>query len=125
MAVRRVISRLKGLGSTDPKLREAPINDKVGPVKTDQGFFLIDAPFPKLLVSSDVAQGQDGSGSNGIWEVEALAKAIKEIQGVLDVGLFTGLTGPKAQESGKVGGQKPVAAYFGMPDGSVTSRASK
>ncbi|EEQ91809.1 ribose 5-phosphate isomerase A, variant [Blastomyces dermatitidis ER-3] len=124
MAVGRVTSELKKLGSPLPKLRTAPVNagEQTQPVKTDQDFFLIDAPFPKLLLSSDVVQGQDGSGKNGVWEVTALAERIKLIPGVLEVGLFCGLTGPQAQATGGIGGQKPVAVYFGMPDGSVSVR---
>ncbi|KKZ64393.1 ribose 5-phosphate isomerase A [[Emmonsia] crescens] len=125
LAVRRVISELKQLGSPFPKLRSAPAKkegEHTQPVKTDQGFFLIDAPFSKLLLPSDVAQGQDGSGKHGVWEVTALADRINLIPGVLEVGLFCGLTGPQAQTAGGIGGQKPVAAYFGMPDGSVSVR---
>ena len=52
-----------------------------------------------------------------------LAKAIKSIEGVLSVGLFAELNGVQAMAQGKrAGGQKPVAAYFGMEDGSVTVR---
>ena len=98
---------------------------KQGPIKTDQGFFIVDAPFPQLIVDSDVSPGQEGSGKDGVWEVETLAREIKQIQGVLEVGLFCGLTGPQAQAAGKTGGQKPVAAYFGMPDGSVWVRKAK
>ncbi|OAX85387.1 ribose 5-phosphate isomerase A [Emergomyces africanus] len=124
LAVRRVISELKQLGSPLPKLRTTPVKggEQSQPVKTDQDFFLIDAPFPKLLLPSDVAQGQAGLGKNGVWEVTALAERINLIPGVLEVGLFCGMTGPQAQAAGGVGGQKPVAAYFGMPDGSVSVR---
>ncbi|QSS50787.1 ribose 5-phosphate isomerase A [Histoplasma capsulatum var. duboisii H88] len=124
LAVRRVISELQKLGSPLPKLRNAPIKEgeHTQPVKTDQDFFLVDAPFPKLLLPSDVAQGEDGSGKNGVWEVTALAERIKLIPGVLEVGLFCGLTGPQAQAAGGIGGQKPTAAYFGMLDGSVSVR---
>ncbi|KGY15191.1 ribose 5-phosphate isomerase A [Paracoccidioides brasiliensis Pb03] len=127
IAVRRVIAELQKIGSPLPKLRiTAPeVGEHAAPVKTDQGFFLIDAPFPKLLLPSDVAQGQDGSGKNGVWEVTALAERINMIPGVLEVGLFCGLTGPQAQAVGGIGGQKPVAAYFGMPDGSVSVRTTK
>jgi len=98
---------------------------KEGPIKTDQGFYIVDAPFPKLLVESDVAQGADSSREKGVWEVQALAKAINNIQGVLEVGLFCGLTGPQARAAGAPGGQKPVAAYFGMPDGTVTVKTAE
>jgi ribose 5-phosphate isomerase len=102
--------------------RGAGLVSKAGPIKTDQDFFIVDAPFPQLLIASDVAAGKDGSGKNGVWEVQALAKAIKQIAGVLEVGIFAGLTGPEATKYGVKGGQKPVACYFGMQDGTVTIR---
>ncbi|KKA24065.1 Ribose-5-phosphate isomerase [Rasamsonia emersonii CBS 393.64] len=121
IAVYRVQRKLKELGSINPAIRLNAAT-KEGPLRTDQGFFIIDAPFPPLLTQSDVKAGKDGSGKAGIWEVETLSKAIKQIPGVLEVGIFSGLTGPQAQAAGAIGGQKPVAAYFGMPDGSVTVR---
>lgn len=122
--MRQVISRLRRLGSPNPVLREGHVQ-KAGPIKTDQDFFIVDAPFPQLLTPEDIVAGKDGSGKGGVWEVDALAKEIKEIQGVLEVGLFHGPTGPEAAAAGVVGGQKPVAAYFGMLDGSVTVRKAK
>ncbi|KAJ9195152.1 hypothetical protein DTO164E3_6913 [Paecilomyces variotii] len=121
IAAYRVLRELKKIGSIKPVIRLRGI-PKEGPLKTDQDFFIIDAPFPPLLTASDVAAGKNGNGVNGIWEVHRLAKTIKEIPGVLEVGLFSGMTGPQAQALGGVGGQKPVAAYFGMPDGTVTVR---
>lgn len=110
---------LKQMGSVDPTIRKL----KHGPLKTDQGFFIIDAPFPSaLLTKQDVDSGSDGSGNNGVWQVESLSQRVKEIAGVLEVGLFSGPTGPQAQEQGQLGGERPVAAYFGMPDGTVTVR---
>ena len=45
------------------------------------------------------------------------------IEGVLSVGIFTGENGQEAAAAGrKAGGQKPVAAYFGMEDGGVFVR---
>ncbi|EAS28458.3 ribose 5-phosphate isomerase A [Coccidioides immitis RS] len=124
LASRRVITALQALGSPEPKLRQSLISQE-GPVKTDQSFFLIDAPFPQLLTSSDIQSGKTASAKEGIWEVETLAKEIKQIPGVLEVGLFYGPTGPQAQATGGVGGQKPIAAYFGMADGSVSVRKVK
>ena len=98
---------------------------KTGPVKTDQDFFIIDAPFPPLLTAADVAAGKDGSGKDGIWQVELLAEKIRKIHGVLEVGIFSGLTGPEAALVKKAGGEKPIACYFGMEDGSVTVRTGK
>lgn len=116
-----MLQKLKELGSIDPIIR-TNADPKEGPHKTDQDFFLIDAPFKVLLTPADVSGGKDGSGKNGVWEVNLLAQRIKEIVGVLEVGIFSGLTGPQATAAGGVGGQRPVAAYFGMPDGSVTVR---
>jgi ribose 5-phosphate isomerase A len=99
---------------------------KAGPVKTDQDFYIIDAPFPEpLLIAEDLANGKVGDGENGVWEVEKLARTIKDINGVLAVGLFCGPTGPEAKAAGVVGGQRPIACYFGMPDGSVTLRRAR
>ncbi|PYI23124.1 ribose 5-phosphate isomerase A [Aspergillus japonicus CBS 114.51] len=121
IAAARVLTALREIGSIQPALR-LNTDPKQGPLKTDQAFYIIDAPFPTLLTASDVAAGKNGSGQDGIWEVEALSRAIKQIPGVLDVGIFSGLTGPQARALGGVGGQKPIAAYFGMPDGSVSVR---
>jgi ribose 5-phosphate isomerase A len=111
------------------------ISAKSGPLKTDQDFFIIDAPFSQsLLVAADVESGKGkGDGSDGTWEVNQLSKRIKAITGVLEVGLFCGIDGITAQEQlgkghlGGVahGGQKPVAVYFGMQDGSVEERHRK
>jgi hypothetical protein len=131
------MGELRKLGSPKPFIREgsafngprlvsclpgAGLISKAGPIKTDQDFFIVDAPFPQLLIASDVAAGKDGSGKDGVWEVQALAKAIKQIPGVLEVGIFHGLTGPEATKYGVKGGQRPVACYFGMQDGTVTVR---
>ncbi|KAI5289724.1 ribose-5-phosphate isomerase rki1 [Ascosphaera aggregata] len=128
----RVLTALEKLGSTRPALRNACTTSQTTgakefvPLKTDQDFYLIDAPFKTLVTSADVKAGKvdgDGKGKDGVWEVEALCKEIKAIEGVLDVGLFTGLTGRQTIEKGlECGGAKPVAAYFGMTDGSVTVR---
>lgn len=124
------MQRLKILGSRSstgagPFLREGLIT-KAGPIKTDQDFYIIDAPFPTpLLLQEDIAAGKVSDPTKGVWEVEALARAIKDINGVLAVGLFCGPTGPEAQAAGVVGGQRPIACYFGMPDGTVTKRVAR
>lgn len=129
-SARQVMARLRVLGSKTPdgkgpRIREGFIT-KAGPVKTDQDFFIVDAPFPKpLLISSDIAAGKVPDEGHGVWEVEALAKAIKEINGVLAVGLFCGPTGPEAKAACVIGGQRPIACYFGMADGSVTLRRAR
>jgi ribose 5-phosphate isomerase A len=118
------MDRLRMLGSPQPFLREGLVS-KAGPIKTDQDFFIVDAPFKTLLIAEDLATGQKGNGEEGVWEVETLAKAIKAIHGVLEVGIFCGPTGPEASAAGVVGGQRPVACYFGMEDGSVTVRKAR
>jgi ribose 5-phosphate isomerase A len=88
------------------------------------------------LIASDITAGVGkGDGSDGSWEVNALARAIKHLTGVLEVGIFSGLNGVQAEAlrskvEGKTvpvitGGQKPVAVYFGMQDGSVSIRKAK
>ncbi|KAF2265800.1 ribose 5-phosphate isomerase [Lojkania enalia] len=133
IAVPTVLADLRILGSPNPKLRTTLL-EKSGPLKTDQDFFIIDAPFPSLLIAADVAAGKGkGDGSDGTWEVNRLATAIKELTGVLEVGIFSGLNGIEAEairqkEGGKTvvtGGQVPVAVYFGMQDGSVEVRVKE
>lgn len=107
---------------------------KAGPIKTDQDNFIIDACFKPLILPVDVEKslslhptqkGMSGRGEDGVWEVKELAKEIKAIEGVLSVGLFVGENGAQALKRGKIsGGQKPVAAYFGMEDGSVAVRVA-
>ena len=98
--------------------------EKSGPIKTDQDNFIVDAKFKHPLhPRATTAEGVQGTGEDTQWTVEALAKEIKQIEGVLSVGLFCGLNGFEAKDAGKkIGGQKPVAAYFGMEDGSVVIR---
>lgn len=126
-----VLSALRELGSTRPVLREGHIM-KAGPIKTDQDNYLVDAPFPTLLLPADIQQHLsnhgtqkllEGKGVDGVWEVANLAREIKSIEGVLSVGLFVGENGVQALKRGaRRGGQKPLAAYFGMEDGSVVVR---
>lgn len=124
IAAHRVILKLKELGSVNPTIRPSA-SIKEGPLKTDQDFFIVDAPFKPLLVKADLEAGQDGNGKDGVWAVGALARKINEIVGVLEVGVFQGLTGPQASASGGIGGQRPVAAYFGMADGTVAVRKAE
>lgn len=128
----KVAAALRTLGSSDAKLRTTLL-EKSGPLKTDQDFYIIDAKFPTLLTKKDVADGKGkGDGSDGTWEVNNIAKAIKSLTGVLEVGIFSGLNGVDAQalrardgaKSAVSGGQVPVAVYFGMQDGSVVVRTA-
>lgn len=113
------------LGSPDPKIRQGG-SAKAGPVVTDNGMWIMDAPFPKLLLPSDLKGDDKGDGEHGTWEVHALGRRLKRIVGVLEVGLFYGRNGIQVAAAGEEGGgQKPVAAYFGMADGSVEVRETK
>jgi ribose 5-phosphate isomerase A len=88
--------------------------------------WIIDAPFKPLLLASDVNETQKGDGTNGLWEVHQLGRRLKRIVGVLDVGLFHGRNGIEVTNAGEEGGgQKPVAAYFGMENGDVEVRQAK
>lgn len=134
---------------------------KSGPLKTDQDFYIVKAPFPPLLMSRDTQPGVGAGQTMGktkeglegrVWDAGKLATAIKSITGVLEVGLFVGANGTQAEKlkgqgqaighldvpegvDGAVagamggegimatqGGQKPVACYFGLQDGTVRVR---
>jgi len=113
------------LGSPDPKIRQGG-SAKAGPVVTDNGMWIMDAPFPKLLLHSDLKPHDHGDGEHGTWEVHNLGRRLKRIVGVLEVGLFHGRNGIQVASAGEEGGgQKPIAAYFGMEDGSVEVREAK
>lgn len=130
IAVKTVIRALKVLGSPDPVMRTLQVL-KEGPLKTDQDFFIVKAPFPPLLLKKDdkseagkmqkTAAGPEGK----VWAVEELAAKIKLIAGVLEVGIFTGQNGPETMAAGGQGGQKPIAVYFGMEDGTVKVNYAK
>lgn len=112
------------LGSPDPVIRQGG-SAKAGPVVTDNGMWIIDAPFPPLLLASDLKAGDRGDGEHGTWEVHQLGRRLKRIVGVLEVGLFHGRNGIQVANSGEEGGgQRPVAAYFGMENGEVEVRTS-
>lgn len=113
------------LGSPDPVIRQGG-SAKAGPVVTDNGMWIIDAPFPSLLISSDLTDTERGDGTNGIWEVHNLGRRLKRTVGILEVGLFHGRNGLQVEAAGEEGGgQKPVAAYFGMENGEVEIRMAK
>ena len=123
LARHAVIAALRKLGSTDPQARMVEVKGGAGgdlepmkqPLRTDQGNLIVDAPFGKPLALPE------DKPEDGRWEVVPLAREIKAIEGVLSVGIFAGEDGDEALASGKgVGGARPVVAYFGMPDGSVS-----
>jgi len=124
LAAGSVLSTLRSLGSKSPVIRTGPM-DKAGPLKTDQANFIIDAPFHTLRIQKDLEEKKElGEGE---WEVEEIGTKIKLIEGVLSVGIFSGENGEEAIASskGRMGGQKPVAAYFGMADGGVVVRSKE
>jgi ribose 5-phosphate isomerase A len=115
MAADRVLGELKAMGSLDPRIRSG-LPGKAGPIVTDNGMLIIDAPFAPLLVASDTKDGSKaGKGEDGLWSVDALAQRLINIVGVAEIGLFHGQNGLEVER----GAQKPVAAYFGLEDGGV------
>lgn len=119
-----VLVRLQAMGSPNPAVRSG-LPSKAGECVTDNGMWIIDAPFAPLLLPKDVAAGKDGQGQGGAWEVRALADELLRLPGVVEIGLFHGFNGDEAVALGKVmQAQKPVAAYFGMADGTVAVQSA-
>lgn len=115
MAAERVLGELKAMGSLEPRIRPG-LPGKAGPIVTDNGMLIIDAPFLPLLLAKDKASGiKGGDGEDGNWTVDALAQRLINIVGVAEIGLFHGKNGLQVAR----GAQKPVAAYFGLQDGGV------
>lgn len=119
MAAKRVLSELVHLGAQNPTLRQG-LPKKAGPVVTDNSMWLIDAPFAPLQLAKDPTEAR-ADGNGGIWTVDGLADRLIKITGIVETGLFAGFNGLEAK-AGSSGAQKPVAAYFGMADGSVQVR---
>ncbi|VUC20138.1 unnamed protein product, partial [Clonostachys rosea] len=115
-----VLTRLQAMGSPKPAVRSG-LPSKAGECVTDNGMWIIDAPFPPLLLPKDLSASEDGTGKNaGKWEVNKLAQELLKVPGIVEIGLFHGFNGTQAVGLGQVGqAQKPVAAYFGTADGSV------
>ena len=115
MAAPRVLDELQRMGSLNPRIRPG-LPGKAGAIVTDNGMWIIDAPFAPLLLARDLESGnQTGSGAGGVWTVDALADRLIKVPGVAETGLFYGKNGLEVAS----GAQKPVAAYFGMADGTV------
>ncbi|PSR90627.1 ribose 5-phosphate isomerase-like protein [Coniella lustricola] len=112
-ATGHVLAELRKLGSIRPQARSG-LPGKAGSVVTDNGNSLIDAPFKPLALSKDPT---DEDGVDGVWTVDGLAAKLSSIVGVVETGIFYGHNGFSGS-----GAQKPVAAYFGMADGSVEVR---
>ncbi len=115
LAAKRVLSELTELGAQKPQIRQG-LPRKAGPVVTDNSMWLIDAPFAPLQLSKAGESTTDGEG--GVWTVDGLAERLIKIPGIVETGLFWGFYGFQAA-AGHGGAQKPVAAYFGMADGTV------
>ncbi|KAI0972487.1 ribose 5-phosphate isomerase A [Xylaria arbuscula] len=113
VAAELVRQALIDLGSKDPVVRFAASTSTY--LVTDNHNYLIDAPFPTLLLNS---QEELIDPAKGLWTPNALTAKIRGILGVLEVGIFSGLTGPQATAAGPdVEGVKPVKVYFGKTDG--------
>lgn len=119
MAAPDVLTRLRAMGSPNPAVRSG-LPSKAGECVTDNGMWLIDAPFPPLLLAKDITEEVDGRGKDGVWEINALAQELVRLPGIVEIGLFHGFNGVEAVKLGKqLQAQKPVAAYFGLANGEV------
>ncbi|KAL7791227.1 ribose 5-phosphate isomerase [Trichoderma afarasin] len=119
LAAPDVLNRLKAMGSPNPVVRSG-LPSKAGECVTDNGMWIIDAPFPPLLLPKDLTAEVDGNGKNGAWEIGKLAEELVKLPGIVEIGLFHGFNGVQAVGLGKeFQAQKPVAAYFGTPSGQV------
>ena len=119
MAAPDVLGRLIEMGSINPAVRSG-LPSKAGECVTDNGMWIIDAPFAPLLLDEDLTTEVDGFGRAGTWEVSRLASELSKLPGVVETGLFHGFNGNDAVALGRsMQAQKPVAAYFGMADGRV------
>ncbi|KAL7923830.1 ribose 5-phosphate isomerase type A [Trichoderma austrokoningii] len=117
LAAPDVLSRLRAMGSPNPVIRSG-LPSKAGECVTDNGMWIIDAPFPPLLLARDLTAEAAGAGKDGVWEVRKLADELVRLPGVVEIGLFTGFNGVEAVGLGKeFQAQKPIAAYFGAPTG--------
>ena len=108
-AVSYVTKRLIELGSVGPILRMGGAA-KAGPCVTDNGNFIIDAPFRDGAIVADAGvRPAKGNGIGDSYTVEKLAELIKSTVGVVEHGIFC------------KGNAKPAIAYFGMEDGTITT----
>ncbi|KAI1823597.1 ribose 5-phosphate isomerase A [Xylaria intraflava] len=115
IAAELVRQALIDLGSKNPVIRAASSGSAY--LVTDNHNYIIDAPFPTLLLNS---QAELVDPAKGLWTPTALAAKIRGILGVLEVGIFSGLTGPEATAAGpNAEGVKPIKIYFGTTDGGV------
>ncbi|PHH67968.1 hypothetical protein CDD83_6327 [Cordyceps sp. RAO-2017] len=114
-----VLVRLHAMGSSNAKVRSG-LPSKAGECVTDNGMWIVDAPFPPLLLARDVNVNEDGKGKNGVWEIRTLAAELSRIPGIVEIGLFCDRNfRPATAAAERLSSEKPVAAYFGMPRGDV------
>ncbi|KAF7560373.1 hypothetical protein G7046_g3789 [Stylonectria norvegica] len=119
LAAPDVLVRLREMGSPKPVIRSG-LPSKAGECVTDNGMWLIDAPFAPLLLPKDLTADVDGHGKDGVWEIRTLAEELLKLPGIVEIGLFHGFNGVEAIKLGKqLQAQKPVAAYFGLANGEV------
>ncbi|KYK55870.1 hypothetical protein DCS_07835 [Drechmeria coniospora] len=119
LAAPDVLSRLRTMGSANATIRSG-LPNKAGECVTDNGMWIIDAPFPPLLLSKDLTAETEGKGMNGVWHIDLLAQELLRVPGVVEIGLFHESNGQQAASLPKeLQTQKPIAAYFGMPNGEV------
>lgn len=113
-----VLVDLKAMGAIEPRIRSG-LPAKAGECVTDNGNWIIDAPFKPLRLKSD--------SSTEDWEVSQLGAAIKQLQGVVETGLFWGMNGIEAANvtGHRTAPQKPVAAYFGLENGEVEVKTAQ
>ncbi|KOS20665.1 Ribose-5-phosphate isomerase [Escovopsis weberi] len=131
LAAPDVLMRLRRMGSPNPVVRSG-LPGKAGELVTDNGMWIIDAPFTPLRLARDFEAGnpqqqqqQDGGlgeGRDGVWEVEKLGDELIRMPGVVEHGLFYGVNGLHPASLGRA--QKPVVAYFGTPSGEVDFQAA-
>ncbi|KPM40320.1 hypothetical protein AK830_g6244 [Neonectria ditissima] len=119
LAAPDVLLRLREMGSPSPTVRSG-LPSKAGECVTDNGMWIIDAPFLPLLLPKDITIEAEGRGENGVWQVKTLADELLKLPGIVEIGLFHGFNGDEAIKLGKqLQAQKPVAAYFGLANGEV------
>ncbi|KAK5998149.1 Ribose-5-phosphate isomerase [Cladobotryum mycophilum] len=116
LAAPDVLSRLRAMGSPNPVVRSG-LPGKAGELVTDNGMWIIDAPFSPLLLANDLTDQEDDTGKNGVWEVEKLGEELIKTPGIVEIGLFYGINGLHPASLGKA--QKPIIAYFGTATGEV------
>ncbi|KAK7431357.1 ribose-5-phosphate isomerase rki1 [Neonectria magnoliae] len=119
LAAPDVLLRLREMGSPAPAVRSG-LPSKAGECVTDNGMWIIDAPFLPLLLPKDITVEAEGRGKDGVWQVKTLADELLKLPGIVEIGLFHGFNGDEAIKLGKqLQAQKPVAAYFGLANGEV------